>query len=129
MTKVQMQDEFQGLISKYYELNKYALALEQPQFSSNGSIYVARFDAGDAFVEILTGPPNYRAEIFFQEGDLYNRRELADLQEDPLVMRWWEGSKYDRSKKTALESDIKWLFQMLVNALPLSEEYSWVSRA
>lgn len=124
------QLEFARLVNEYYQRHRNVLALGSPDIKNNGFISKATMLGSGGSVEILCGPAEYHAEIFINTIKDKKHWNLADLMNTESVREWLVNysKSANTSGKSVLESDIEWVFLILIDGLKDVADFEWLQK-
>lgn len=126
----QVQYKFIQFVNQYYQKYKHLLALNNPNFSNSGFVCKATMFGLGGSVEILCGPAEYHAEIFINTLKDSKRWNLAGLMNVESIRDWLiDYSKCaNNSGKSILESDVEWIFLILIDGLKGVSNFEWLQK-
>ena len=117
------------LLNSQYRSQKGVVNLTAPEFHFSGFLSKAVMPGSGGFVEILCGPAEYHAEVFVISCKDNKRWKLADLMNFSSVREWLVAysKKGNTANKSMLESDIEWIFRILVDGLRGVPGFEWIT--
>jgi hypothetical protein len=113
-------------MQRFFSQFSQVLNLKELSFRQEGYLTIADMQGPHGSIQVICGPPEYRAEIFVTSVETGKRLGLPELYEIKSVRDWLESYKSTKEKLTKIEADVEWVFRLLANGLKESGEFAWL---
>ena len=122
------QKEFIASVEKSYDHFSLYLELKKPSFETKGFLSIAKMEAVGGIIEILYGPPEYRAELFINCHRNHKKWGLSALFQIKNVTSWLKTYRPKTKKQSKIEADVECFFHLVTEGVHGIDEFAWLHK-